>query len=481
MAEFTNKQKFAEEQLAERDLFFLNLLIDALCGASQGDWEKPWLKAYSGNVPQSISGHQYRGMNALVLWLAAMVRNYTTPVYITRDKARKMGLKIKPDAPIEYITKTVCTAYYATDREAAKDAGLPTMISPSAYEKLSKEEQAFYNGAYRIMGWQEYNICNTNLQEVYPELYERILARFTTEAERDDSVRIKVASLDKMIAEQSWICPVIEDRMAEAFYACSATNPCIRLPKKADFVNDERYYGTLVHEMIHSTMVEPNFKGDPIRNVNHGDLSSYAREELVAEIGSAMVLCELGINPSLSRDNEQYLQHWFDHLGAMPVNVEIPNPSYVELLGLLDTVSPERDLSPVLQTLGTEELSLGQALRMHGLSYDIITPAVQELLERQETERIPPTVTVTRYAPMTKEALMSEEGQTVRTFLASVVADASHAADIVFSKGMKVELSEIREKGEEFVVEKEVDMSKKREPWKKKAETTKKKGYSRRK
>ena len=136
MAEFVSKKDFAEEQLAGRDLFFLDLLIDALCGASQGAWDKPWLKSCD---PQSISGHKYQGSNQLFLSLVGQVRGYTVPVYITRDKARKMGLKIKPNVPAEYITKKVVSKYYAIDKEAAKAAGLPMMIIPSVYEKLTKE------------------------------------------------------------------------------------------------------------------------------------------------------------------------------------------------------------------------------------------------------------------------------------------------------------------------------------------------------
>ena len=76
---------------------------------------------------------------------------------------------------------------------------------------------------------------------------------------------------------------------------------------------------------------------------------------------------------------------------------------------------------------------------------------------------------------------MSEEGQAPRAYLASVVADASRAADIVFKKGLKVDLNEMREKGMAFDVETEVDMSKKPVPRQKKEETPKKRSFSRRK
>ena len=476
MAEFVSKKDFAEEQLAGRDLFFLDLLIDALCGASQGAWDKPWLKSCD---PQSISGHKYQGSNQLFLSLVSQVRGYTVPVYITRDKARKMGLKIKPDAPVEFITKLVVSKYYAVNKEAAKAAGLPMMIIPSVYEKLTKEEQALYKGASRVMGWLVHNISNTDIQEVKPELYDQILTWFETGKERDDSVRIKVSALDKMVAEQSWLCPILEDRLGDAF--CQWSDPCIRLPQKADFVSDDRYYETLVHEMIHSTKLVTNDKGEPIREMVNGSTTSKAREELVAEIGSAIVLNELGIHATFSKDNMQYVQGWFTDLGAIPMQVEQPNPAYEDLLDLLKLASPDRDLSPVLYTLGTTDVSLGKALQIHGLSYDQITPVVQELLEEQESERNRPTVTVTKYTAMTKEALMSEEGQAPRAYLASVVADASRAVDIVFKKGLKVDLSEMREKGMAFDVETEVDMSKKPVPRQKKEETPKKRSYSRRK
>lgn len=481
MADYVNKQQYAEQQLVDRDRFFINVLITALSDKTPDNWQEPWLRSYQNCIPQSISGHQYTGANVFFLWLSQMVNDYETPVYITREKAKQLGLKINPEAPVEYINK-MNAIYYALDASQVKDLGLPMKLYASKYDKLPKEQKDLFRKVVYSCGWREYNICNTDIKEVLPELYEKIMDRFASKVTRDDSVSIKVKALDKMVAEQSWLCPIIEDRIAEAFYVRSEENPCIKVPKKSDMKSDELYYSTLVHEMIHSTKLVKNADGKPIRTVKPGNKQSYAREELVAEMGAAIVLCELGINPVLADHNKEYLKNWFHGLGAIPEDTLAPNPAFKKLQQQLTELSPERDLSPVLAALATEELSLGQALKSQGLSYDDITPMQQELLELQETERIQPTVHKVVYHQMTPESLTNEENKAQREFITSVAMDAIRAADEVFSKGLKMTLAEIREKGEVFVEEKEVDASKKQVE-KKRPETakSKKRTYTRRK
>ena len=77
------------------------------------------------------------------------------------------------------------------------------------------------------------------------------------------------------------------------------------------FETAEGYYATLLHEITHWT-------GHPSRNdrdqaSKHGS-KKYAYEELIAEIGSAMLLGFIGISPEIRKDHIGYLASWLEKI-----------------------------------------------------------------------------------------------------------------------------------------------------------------------
>ena len=95
--------------------------------------------------------------------------------------------------------------------------------------------------------------------------------------------------------------------------ACySPTTDTIQLPSFKQFVNMNEYYGTLFHEIVHSTGHESRLNRD-IRNT-FGN-SNYAKEELVAELGSVYLNNHYGIETDETFDNATaYIQSWLSAL-----------------------------------------------------------------------------------------------------------------------------------------------------------------------
>ena len=83
----------------------------------------------------------------------------------------------------------------------------------------------------------------------------------------------------------------------------------IQMPIIENFINNEEYYSTLFHEIIHSTGHEIRLNR-PLDGY-YENASGYAKEELIAEIG-AMMLCEtVGINnKSTTNNNIAYIMSW---------------------------------------------------------------------------------------------------------------------------------------------------------------------------
>ena len=96
-----------------------------------------------------------------------------------------------------------------------------------------------------------------------------------------------------------------------AFYR-PATDEIV-LPLRKQFVSTAEYYGTVFHELVHST-------GHPSRlnRLNHAAFfgtEEYSKEELVAEISAAALINHYGLESTSSfRNNTAYIQNWLSIL-----------------------------------------------------------------------------------------------------------------------------------------------------------------------
>ena len=126
-----------------------------------------------------------------------------------------------------------------------------------------------------------------------------------------------VAEAEAVLSDYSTRChvPIIHEKGNRAFYRPS--EDAIHLPLREQFSKVAEYYSTAFHESVHST-------GHKSR-LNRLDDSSrfgnevYSKEELVAEMGAACILHELGIETDSSfRNSAAYIQNWLHVLKDDP-------------------------------------------------------------------------------------------------------------------------------------------------------------------
>ncbi|MGN7457421.1 ArdC family protein [Paenibacillus pasadenensis] len=102
--------------------------------------------------------------------------------------------------------------------------------------------------------------------------------------------------------------PRIKHAPGRAFYRPSAD--FISVPKPEDFFSAEKYYSTLFHEMVHSTGHENRLNRPGIVNSDLFGGESYSKEELVAELGAAMLSGVAGIESSTIENSAAYIAGW---------------------------------------------------------------------------------------------------------------------------------------------------------------------------
>ena len=86
----------------------------------------------------------------------------------------------------------------------------------------------------------------------------------------------------------------------------------IHMPCIDCFRDAVSYAATLTHELIHWTKHEKRLARD-FGRIRFGD-EGYAKEELVAELGSAFLCADLEITPEIRGDHASYIGSWLKAL-----------------------------------------------------------------------------------------------------------------------------------------------------------------------
>ena len=104
-------------------------------------------------------------------------------------------------------------------------------------------------------------------------------------------------------------CPIIHEKIDEAYYT---SRDEIHLPLMEQFLSSEVYYSVAFHEAIHST----GHKSRLNRTMGTGFGSkAYSKEELIAEIGAATIMNELGLETSGTfKNSAAYIESWLREL-----------------------------------------------------------------------------------------------------------------------------------------------------------------------
>lgn len=108
--------------------------------------------------------------------------------------------------------------------------------------------------------------------------------------------------------------PPVSFASGRALY-CSV-NDIVTVPPLSDYAKSEEYYNTLFHEHIHSTGHAKRLNRPGVTELNKFGSESYSKEELVAEIGAAMLCGVAGIDNSIVENSAAYIGSWLRKLKA---------------------------------------------------------------------------------------------------------------------------------------------------------------------
>jgi antirestriction protein ArdC len=231
-------------------------------------WRRPWQTAPACNL---ISQKEYRGINTFLLSASGMPSRY----WLTYAQATKLGGHVKAG---EHGSTVV---FWNVGEE---------QVNPRT-GKLSKPFLLRYYRVFNLS--QTEGIANKlGLEERSAKPVPDIPACESLVAAMPNAPRLKLS-----------------DR---ASYSPSAD--VVSMPAKSVFNSSEGYYATLFHELTHSTGHASRIGREGIEEVNGFGSDLYSKEELIAEMGSALLCGVTGISPATLENSAAYLRSWINVL-----------------------------------------------------------------------------------------------------------------------------------------------------------------------
>ena len=241
-------------------------------------WHRPWAVDPNARVSKPLRENAvpYQGINVLILWGAALDKGYASPFWMTYRQAQSIGAQVRRGERATHIV------FAKTAKKTETD-------------EFGDESQVLLH-VRRV-----YAVFNADQIDGLPEKYVPEIPDVNPD-ERD-------AACDAWFERLG-----IDIRYGgeRAYYAPGPDR--IQMPPFQTFESAQAFFSTLAHESVHSTGHRDRLG----RRFGTRGTPEYAREELVAELGSAFLCADLGITSTPRADHASYVGSWLELLKDEP-------------------------------------------------------------------------------------------------------------------------------------------------------------------
>jgi len=246
--------------------------------AGRVPWVQPWgssaVAAPLAMPRNAATGRGYSGINVLMLWGAVVQHGYATQGWLTFRQALSLGGNVR------------------------KGEQGTTVVYADRFKPEAEKEKARATGedAKSVAFLKRFTVFNVSQCEgLRPGLA----------AEPAPLPECEVVPLAEAVIAASGV----DFRIGgdKAFYMPSLD--MVQVPPQPAFYEQINYYRTCLHELCHGSGHPSRLNRNLVTSFGSKD---YAREELIAEMGSAFLCAALGIVPTVR--HADYLGSWLDVL-----------------------------------------------------------------------------------------------------------------------------------------------------------------------
>lgn len=259
-----------------------NAIIELLEKVNLEDYQPPFASLAAQGLPiNPFTKNQYQGVNIPCLWYYQQKKRFNSNHWATFKQWKVKGASVRKGEK----GSTICF-----------------------YKTLLLDEENEHRGhiTNRVPMMKLYTVFNAQQVDGYEHLEN------PPHNERDLVERIGLA--DEFCANTN--ADIRHINSGSAYYSISGDFIC--LPETTSFLETkystatENYYSTLLHELVHFTGHKSRL--DRLDNKDLSKRHAYAFEELIAELGAAMLCAKLNITQHPREDHAQYIKGWLQAL-----------------------------------------------------------------------------------------------------------------------------------------------------------------------
>lgn len=239
----------------------------------------PWRQPWCGGAQMAISYSSRKPYSMLNQFLLGKPGEW-----LTWKQIRELEGKVKKGAQSRF-----CVFYQMIQEEVE---------NPETHEKKINEYPAIR--WYRVFHIEDTEGIESKCQSVEPD------ETFSPVSRAEDVI-------DEYVKREGGLTFRNDSYSDSAYYSLSADTVVVPMLTQYEIV--EEYYSTAFHELIHSTMHPSRCNRKEESDKARFADSDYSREELVAEIGSAMLCNGMGISADKAFQNSvAYINAWVQRL-----------------------------------------------------------------------------------------------------------------------------------------------------------------------
>jgi len=267
-------------------------------------WFKPW-KSGQANAPFNLATDRfYNGFNIFILNYEMVDKGYEHNQWLTfKQVSAKSGKVVKGSKSTEVYFWQIGYLDNSTGKFVAPK--LIKLINPN--ERMA-DGKLRYLKTFSVKFYKVFNVAQCT--GIDPKVIE------DTTADVDNEPNVVAETLSKSYIDKQGSLKLVhlED---SAYY--SPNRDIVNMPKLDTFVDSDSYYKVLFHELAHSTGHKDRLNRKTLLEVNKWGDTTYAKEELVAEISAMYIVGMLGLEPKDNESNSQaYIKGWCKYLEDKP-------------------------------------------------------------------------------------------------------------------------------------------------------------------
>ena len=257
-------------------------------------WQKPW-HAKVGPPRNGVSGRFYRGLNVFMLSHAG----YESPWWFSPKQVNDLGGHIVKGEKVSWVH------FFKPWLPKGEPADGPLEVETDEVEISTRRRPVLIIRAYRVV----------NVDQCAGPGIDKFRAKHPLAEGPVNNDNEAIAACDDIVAGMPQR-PGIRYGGDRAFYR--PWTDTVHMPRRETFISSEAFYGTLFHELSHSTGHEDRLNRKTLTDGTPFGSPTYSKEELCAEMGAAFLCATAGIDDPTIQNSAAYIKGWLKFLKSDP-------------------------------------------------------------------------------------------------------------------------------------------------------------------